>query len=509
MLDCGATGNFVSESFLRAQQLSTVPPKAGAGTSVTLADGSTQVASGVLHCAPVSIGTFSEKLDFVSLKLDGYDAIFGMAWLFHHNPSIDWRRHTVRIGKRHLLQGTHVPAVANEDKRLHKLNVVTSRQLEQHIRHDLVEALVVVRPSADGYVIDSGNPPPNAPSQQTAATATVKKVSWADIHRAYSKGQPVARAQLSSAIASHDPLETARRRIFRDFADVMPDELPAGLPPVRDVDHKIELVPGATPPSRPTYSLSASETVELKKQLEELEAAGFIQPSKSPFGAPILFVKKKDGSMRMCVDYRALNNVTIKNAYPLPRIEELFDRLQGAQYFSKLDLRSGYHQIRIAPEDVPKTAFRTRYGHYEFLVLPFGLTNAPATFMHLMNQTFRKQLDSFVLVFLDDILIFSKTKEDHDRHVAEVMAILRKEKLYAKASKCEFFKTEVEFLGHMVGRDGIRMMDDKVQAISAWPTPTSVSHIRSFLGTAGYYRKFIKNFSTIALPLSELTKDNV
>ena len=146
--------------------------------------------------------------------------------------------------------------------------------------------------------------------------------------------------------------------------------------------------------------------------------SGFIQPSKSPFGAPILFVKKKDGTMRMCVDYRALNDITIKNSYPLPRVDELFDQLQGAQYFSKIDLRSGYHQIRIEPEDVPKTAFRTRYGHFEFLVLPFGLTNAPATFMHLMQQTFRAQLDSFVIVFLDDILIYSRTLEEHERHVA-------------------------------------------------------------------------------------------
>lgn len=248
---------------------------------------------------------------------------------------------------------------------------------------------------------------------------------------------------------------------------------------------------------------------ELKKQLAELVKAGFIQPSKSPFGAPILFVKKKDGTMRMCVDYRALNNITIKNAYPLPRVDELFDRLQGAQYFSKIDLRSGYHQIRISPEDVPKTAFRTRYGHFEFLVLPFGLTNAPGTFMHLMHQTFREFLDEFVLVFLDDILIFSKTLEEHERHVTAVLQKLRDSKLYAKESKCEFFKTEVEFLGHHVGRNGVRMMDDKIEAINAWPIPTKVTDVRSFLGTAGYYRKFIRDFSRVAAPLSNLTHDNV
>jgi hypothetical protein len=275
------------------------------------------------------------------------------------------------------------------------------------------------------------------------------------------------------------------------------------------VDHKIELIPGASPPSRPTIRLSATELAELKMQLAELQASGFIRPSKSPFGAPILFVKKKDGTMRMCVDYRALNGITVKNSYPLPRVDELFDRLQGARYFSKIDLRSGYHQIRIAAEDVPKTAFRTRYGHYEFMVLPFGLTNAPATFMHLMHQALRPLLDECALVFLDDILIYSRTLEEHEQHIRRVLDALREQKLYAKESKCELFHHEVEFLGHRVGRDGVRMMEDKVQAIREWPTPRSVRDVRVFLGTAGYYRKFIRDFSAIAAPLSDLTKDGI
>ena len=300
-----------------------------------------------------------------------------------------------------------------------------------------------------------------------------------------------------------------RREVLSKYKHVFPDELPAGLPPSREVDHKIELIPGSTPPSRPTFRLSEKELVELKKQLEELVKAGFIRPSKSPFGAPILFVKKKDGTMRMCVDYRALNNITIKNSYPLPRVDELFDRLQGARYFSKIDLRSGYHQIRIAEGDVAKTAFRTRYGHFEFMVLPFGLTNAPGTFMHLMHETFRSYLDDFVLVFLDDILIYSKTLEEHELHVRKVLETLAKAKLYAKESKCEFFKTEVEFLGHLVGRDGVRMMQDKVQAVAEWPVPKNVRDVRAFLGTAGYYRKFIKDFSRISAPITELTKEKV
>ena len=193
--------------------------------------------------------------------------------------------------------------------------------------------------------------------------------------------------------------------------------------------------------------MSPKELDELKKQLDDLLAKGLIQPSKSPYGAPVLFVKKKDGSMRMCVDYRALNKQTIKNKYPLPRIEELLDRLHGAKCFSGLDLVNGYYQVRIAKGDIHKTAFRTRYGHYEFLVMPFGLTNAPATFMHLMHDLFGPLLDKFVIVFLDDILIFSKTPEEHEQHLRQVLEILRKAKLYAKLSKCEFFKSSISFLG--------------------------------------------------------------
>lgn len=333
--------------------------------------------------------------------------------------------------------------------------------------------------------------PPVAADLGRSAAPSLPKCKW-EVHAVTLPSEIKRSSTLASGVlhagSPSSASELARRaaELLRLYCDVFPDKLPDGLPPSRDVDHRIELTPGAVPPSRPTIRLSASELAELKKQLEELLRAGFVSPSKSPFGAPILFVKKKDGTMRMCVDYRALNNLTIKNSYPLPRVDELFDRLQGAQFFSKIDLVSGYHQIRIAAEDIPKTAFRTRYGHYEFNVLPFGLTNAPATFMHLMHETFREYLDDFVLVFLDDILIFSKTLADHERHVRLVMDKLRAAKLYAKESKCEFFKTEVEFLGHIVGRDGVRMMQDKVQAISDWPTPSKVGDVRAFLGTAGY-----------------------
>ncbi len=311
----------------------------------------------------------------------------------------------------------------------------------------------------------------------------------------------------ASINTSGDRAPAYEEQIEQEYADVFRDSLPKELPPRRELDHRIELVPGSAPPNRATYRMSPKELDELRKQLNDLVEHGFIQPSKSPFGAPVLFVKKKDGSMRMCVDYRALNKITIKNKYPLPRIDELFDRLRGAKWFSSIDLYSGYHQVRIHPEDVPKTAFRTRYGHYEFCVLPFGLTNAPATFMNLMNDVLRPHLDSSVVVFIDDILIYSKTKEEHDKHVRQVLDLLRQHKLYAKRSKCKMYRQSVEFLGHVVSERGIEMDPSKVQAVSEWPVPGSAKDIRCFLGLAGYYRRFIRGFSAIAAPISELLKE--
>jgi hypothetical protein len=226
--------------------------------------------------------------------------------------------------------------------------------------------------------------------------------------------------------------------VVRDFPDVFPEELP-GLPPERDVEFSIELKPGTTPVSRRSYRMPPNELAELKTQLQDLLEKGFIRPSSSPWGCPAIFVKKKDQTLRMCVDYRPLNEVTIKNKYPLPRIDLLFDQLVGAKVFSKIDLRSDYHQIWVQPEDIPKTAFTTRYGLYEYLVMSFGLTNAPAHFTYLMNSVFMPELDKFVVVFIDDILIYSKSKEEHATHLRVVLTRLWEHKLYAKFSKCEFW----------------------------------------------------------------------
>ncbi|KAI3780239.1 hypothetical protein L2E82_10210 [Cichorium intybus] len=262
-----------------------------------------------------------------------------------------------------------------------------------------------------------------------------------------------------------------------DFPDVFPEDLP-GVPPARQVEFRIDLIPGATPVAKAPYRLAPAEMQELSSQLNELLSKGFIRPSFSPWGAPVLFGKKKDGSFRMCIDYRELNKLTIKNRYPLPRIDDLFDQLQGSSYFSKIDLRSGYHQLKVQEEDVPKTAFRTRYSHYEFVVMPFGLTNAPAV-RNTVN-TYDKFLET-----------------------------LRAEKLYEKFSKCEFWLRKVDFLGHVVCKEGIHVDPSKIKAIKNWEAPRTPTEIRQFLGLAGYYRRFIQNFSKIAKPLTTLTQKGV
>ncbi|GKC31328.1 putative reverse transcriptase domain-containing protein [Tanacetum coccineum] len=225
--------------------------------------------------------------------------------------------------------------------------------------------------------------------------------------------------------------------VVRDFPEVFPDDL-FGLPPVPKIKFRIELIPGATPVAKSPYRLAPFELEELSGKLKDLQDKGFIRPSSSPWGAPILFVKKKDGTFRMCIYYRELNKLTVKNRYSLPRIDDLFDQLQGSQFFSKINLRSRYHQLRLHEDGIPKTAFRTRYGHFEFTVMPFGLTNAPTVFMDLMNRVCRPYLDKFVIVFIDDILIYSKTQEEHVEHLSLLLGLLKKEKLYAKFSKCEF-----------------------------------------------------------------------
>ena len=279
-----------------------------------------------------------------------------------------------------------------------------------------------------------------------------------------------------------------------EYEDVFPNEL-LGLPPLREVDFCIELHSGTSPISMTPHRMAPVELQELKVQIQELLGKGFIRPRTSPWGAPVLFTKKKDKTLRLCIDYKQLNRVTIKNRYPLPRIDDLFDQLRGVRIYSKIDLRTGYHQLRVREADILKTAFKTWYGHCEFTVMPFGLTNAPVAFMDLMNRVSQPYLDQFLVVFVDDILIYSQSEVEHEDHWRIVLRLLRDHQLYAKFSKSEFWLTKVGFLGHVVSASGVSMDPRKVDAVMGWERPKSVFETRSFLGLAEYYRRFIEDLS--------------
>uniref|UniRef100_A0A2N9J5B5 RNA-directed DNA polymerase n=1 Tax=Fagus sylvatica TaxID=28930 RepID=A0A2N9J5B5_FAGSY len=294
-----------------------------------------------------------------------------------------------------------------------------------------------------------------------------------------------------------------------EYEDVFPEETPHGLPPIRGIEHQIDFVPGATIPNRPAYRSNPEETKELQRQVSELLEKGHVRESMSPCAVPVLLVPKKDGTWRMCVDCRAINNITVKYRHPIPRLDDMLDELHGSCIFSKIDLKSGYHQIRIKEGDEWKTAFKTKYGLYEWLVMPFGLTNAPSTFMRLMNHVLRTFIGRFVVVYFDDILIYSKNLDDHVVHVKSVLDVLRKERLFANLKKCTFYTDKLVFLGFVVSAQGIQVDEEKVRAIQDWPSPTSVGNVRSFHGLASFYRRFVKDFSSLAAPLTEVIKKNV
>jgi hypothetical protein len=323
--------------------------------------------------------------------------------------------------------------------------------------------------------------------------------------KAFRKIEPMWLAHVTIDHAAEIAATTDNRKI-RDMLNEFPEvhATPTDLPPDRGANHTIPTELGHSPPFKAMYRLSQLEKAEMEKQIHGLLEKGFIEPSISPYGAPIIFVKKKDGTLRMVIDYRAINALTIKNKYPLPRIDDLLDQLQGSTVFSSLDLQSGYHQIRIQPDDVAKTAFRTPLGHFQWRVLAFGLTNAPATFQTVMNKIFHGCMGKFVLVYLDDIMVFSKSEEEHIAHLRQVFEILQANQLYIKLSKCHFCKEEVEFLGHIVGKDGVKVDPKKVAVVQDWPVPNDVHKLRQFLGLTNYFRKFILGYSSIAKQLTAL-----
>ena len=296
---------------------------------------------------------------------------------------------------------------------------------------------------------------------------------------------------------------------FADFQDCVTATTTLPLPRRTAADHAIDLLPGTTPPYGPIYPLSQAELEVLRRYLDDALAKGWIRKSISAAGAPILFVPKKSGELRLCVDYRALNRVTEKNRYPLPLISEILDRLSGAKYFTKLDLKDAFHRIRIREGDEWKTAFRTRYGHFEYLVMPFGLTNAPATFQSYIHQALHGLLDEFCITYVDDILIFSSDRDSHTKHVRIVLEGLEQSQLFINSSKCSFYQDRLHFLGFVVSREGISMDPERVRAIAEWPIPRTYRDIQVFLGFCNFYRRFIYRYSSIAAPLNHLLKGSV
>ncbi|KAK1424218.1 hypothetical protein QVD17_19539 [Tagetes erecta] len=443
LFDSGADRSFVSTKFVEILDLT--PTFLDEVYSVEIANGKLLEANRIVRGCELDLLGHKFPIDLMPMPLGSFDVVVGMDWLALNRAEIICNEKLVRL------------------------------------------------PLSSGEILSV---------QGETSGSVVGIISCIKAQKCLRKGHVSFLAMVSEK--SSDEVRIENIPIVRDYPEVFPEELP-GLPPHRQVEFQIELVPGASPIARAPYRLAPAELQELSKQLQELLDKGFIRPSSSPWGAPILFVKKKDGTFRMCIDYRELNKVTVKNRYPLPRIDDLFDQLQGSGVYSKIDLRSGYHQLRVRDEDITKTAFRTRYGHYEFAVMPFGLSNAPAVFMDLMNRVCKPYLDKFIIVFIDDILIYSKNETDHAEHLRLTLELLKREQLYAKLSKCEFWIREVHFLGHVVNEKGIHVDPAKVESIQNWPTPKTPSEIRQFLGLAGYYRRFIEGFSKVAQPLTALT----
>ena len=481
MIDSGATGNFVSEELAKRKGFPRVKKKdpydlvVVDGSLLPSGDGQVKEETTPLQ---VTIHQHQEEIQFDVVRMANHDIVLGIPWLRSHNPVIDWEKRVLRF-ERCSCVGSIQPTPRQRSWVDEKSNA--RRELAASKKDD-----------QQSFGSDS---PDTSKGQQGQEGRGGK-----ENHEPFENPEPPGRKP------REDPLGRIPG-VYRRWITLFREEVTAkALPKHQPWDHEIRLEPGKQPTFGPIYALSEKELGTLRQYLEENEKKGFIKKSQSPAGYPILFVPKKDGTLRLCVDYRKLNDITVKNRYPLPSISELQDRLSGARYFTKLDLRGAYNLIRMKAGEEWKTAFRTRYGHYEYTVMPFGLTNAPATCQDMINDALREHLDVFVVAYLDDILVYSRTLEEHQLHVSKVLECLGVRDLRLKPEKCEFHQEAVDFLGFIVGRNGIRIDPTKLQAVREWKAPNNVKEVQSFLGFVNYNRKFIRDYSRRAIPLTNLTK---
>ncbi len=519
LLDTGAQKDFLNKRFTDRHKVKTVKTS---DMYVRMANGSRQDASHIARDIDIDIQGYRTSWTPTVTDLGHFDLILDMPWLTRVNPSINFKTKDATVT---LPDGSVFTLHANLKTATEETHIasLTTKEFAKSVKRGVDFFFGRLKPSdtsasdynlhgitTDPTPLSTATPSPWSRTEGIPLTAEGLPVQppmlETDAERDNHFTTALADLKFSGCTSPSDKaLISTTLESYRDVLRGMPSGY---VPPHRPgVDHTIPIAdPSAPPPFLSTYRLSVTELDECRIQLTDLLARGFIEPSESPYSSPILFVRKKGGALRFCVDFRTLNKQTIKNRYAIPRAEELFDRLQGASVFSKIDLESGYWQIRVAKDDVPKTAFRTRYGHYQFKVMPFGLTNAPASFQSAMNNIFRPYLDDFVVVFLDDILVFSKDPTQHAKHLDIVLGILCQHNYFARLHKCSFAELALEFLGHIISKNTIAMDPAKISAIKDWPMPTTVRHVRSFLGLAGYYRRFIDHFATHAAPLTDLTR---
>ncbi|XP_058726191.1 uncharacterized protein LOC131597514 [Vicia villosa] len=458
LIDTGSTHNILQPRI--AQHLK-LPTKPIPNFSVMVGNGSKLLCSGLCPAVPITLQNTVFSIPFHLLPIEGADVVLGMEWLRTLGPLIT----DFSIPKISFTFNNNEITISGDPKPIPSHS--SYNQFCQLLHSDSIASLhlLIYQPTPENFLSPD---PPNFHSLDTLPSSLPKPIS----------------------------------NLLKSFSSIF--QKPQGLPPPRPHDHRIPILPNTTPVNVKPYRYPHSQKDAMTSIIQEMLQDGIIKPSNSPYSSPVLLVRKKDGTWRFCVDYRALNAVTVRDRFPIPTIDELFDELGSATIFSKIDLRSGYHQIRVSPEDRHKTAFRTFDGHYEFLVMPFGLTNAPSSFQSAMNDLLRPYLRRFVLVFFDDILIYSSCLSDHVSHLKLILELLFSNQFYAKLSKCVFVVPKIDYLGHFISSEGVTPDPTKIQAVVDWPTPRSLTSLRGFLGLTEFYRRFVRHYASLAAPLTDL-----